>query len=163
MPEDVVAVVGSSRLYHKPDCHSASRAWNPENYMALESASFCAALDGRSPCELCEPPHDPGWEDLARHFALIKRTENIDIAVMRRSAIIMLDHIFGADDDRKALKARVLDLSRSDRIPIDVANSLHMISDLRNMAEHGRPLTELQAPDTRLCWLLVKDWSATRP
>jgi hypothetical protein len=164
MPNDVTVIVGSSGLYHKSDCHHVGRIWirNLKSYTALESASFCAALDRLSPCQVCNPPHDTDWDNLATQVAVIRRIEDIDIAVMRRRAVTMLDRNFGPDVERRAMKARVLDLSRQDKIPTDVANCLHMICDLRNMAEHGSELTELQTSIARLCWALVEQWSATR-
>jgi hypothetical protein len=164
MSDDESVIVGGSRAYHRADCYYAGRVWKRhwKGYKATESASFCAALDGLSPCESCNPPHDPDWENLAGRLAVVRRIEGIDVAVMRRMAVTMLDRIFGPDGEKRALKARVLDLSRHDRIPTDVANCLHMISDLRNMAEHAGELTELQAMIARPCWLLVKEWSATQ-
>lgn len=93
---------------------------------------------------------------------MIRPTEDIDVAVMKRKAATMVDQIFGPDIERRALKARILDLSRRDRIPTDVANCLHMICDLRNIAEHENEPTELQAMIARLCWALVEKWGATQ-
>ena len=110
----------------------------------------------------CDPPHDPDWDNLAKIFPIVRRTENIDVAVMRRTAVAMLDRLFGRDGENRPLKSRVLDLSRRGEIPTDVANCLHIIGDFRNMAEHKGELTELQVMIARLCWLLVKEWGATQ-
>jgi Domain of unknown function (DUF4145) len=163
MPDDEI-IVGSSGRYHKVDCHHANRVWkrNRESYTALKSASFEAALDGLSPCGSCNPPYDPYWDNLARDLDVIRRLENIDVVVMRRMAADMLDRRFGSDVPKRSLKARVIELSRQGSIPADVTNCLHMISDLRNMAEHEGELTQLQRLIARLCWALVVKWSATR-
>jgi hypothetical protein len=130
-------VIGSAWSYHRPTCHIVQQI-RRRNYKRLRNWEEAVSLNLK-PCPHCRPPFIPKPQfeskETTSQEAKPNQLTSSQLADLRRGLLRLLDEL-GPPLADESLAQRIQRLSRSKVIPRGVAACMHIIRELRNVAEY---------------------------
>lgn len=157
-------VIGSALSYHQPTCHIV-RQIHWRNYKRLRDWREAVSL-GLNPCPHCRPPFIVQHTQLKKEIT--KPTEFTPLtaarlADLRRGLLRILDMVEQASRGSDGIAQRIERLSRGGVVPREVAVCMHMIRELRNVAEYdAKTISQSQAVAVAGALGVIREWIQER-